>query len=217
MNYEQAVEDFYRSVLKPGDIAIDCGAHTGRHTQPLAELVGGTGHVYAFEPLPEQFKTLQKRLSKQSNVTLRNWALGTSANMAPFVYVPEFPEYSGFRERIYHDDTLERREIVVPVRRLDDVVQNYPIRYIKVDAEGGDLTILRGAVQHLRNSRPYVTFECGDKGIVNYDYTAADYFDFFVGLSYSISTILHKTLDRTAFIESCNIQSVWDYIATPNP
>ncbi|TIN82192.1 FkbM family methyltransferase [Mesorhizobium sp.] len=215
MDYEQAVENFYKSVLKEGDIAVDCGAHTGRHTRPMSDLVGDAGHVYAFEPLPAPFKTLEESVAERSNLTLHNCALGSSAGTVPFVYVPQFPEYSGFRERIYHDDALERQSIMVSVVRLDDAVPSRPIRYIKIDAEGGDLTILRGAERHLRFSRPYVTFECGDNSIKNYDYTSADYFDFFDRIGYGISTILGDKLDRAAFIESSAVQQVWDYIASP--
>jgi FkbM family methyltransferase len=216
VDYEQAVENFYSSILKQGDVVIDCGAHSGRHTRPLAELVGEDGHVYAFEPLPGPFNMLQKSLSCNKNVTLFNCALGTESGNASFVYVPKFPEYSGFRERIYHDDKIERRNINVTVARLDDRIPNRAIRYIKVDAEGGDLTILRGGTQKLLDSRPIVTFECGDNSIKNYDYTSADYFDFFDRMGYRVSNILGENLNRKAFIESSRLQKVWDYVASPS-
>ncbi|TPM96488.1 FkbM family methyltransferase [Mesorhizobium sp. B2-1-3A] len=217
MDFEQAVQDFYTSILRPGDIAIDCGAHTGRHTRPMLDLVGHTGHVYAFEPLPGPISALADSVAGKSNITLHNSALGMTRGRASFVHVPDFPEYSGFRERIYHDENLQREKISVMVERLDDEVPTIPLtRYIKVDAEGGDLGILRGGEHILSVSRPYVTFECGDNSILNYDYTSADYFDFFHRLGYRITTILGgEELDRGGFVESNRVQSVWDYIAWP--
>ncbi|TIN83092.1 FkbM family methyltransferase [Mesorhizobium sp.] len=216
MDYEQAVEDFYRSILRPGDIAVDCGAHTGRHTVPMSDIVGGGGRVYAFEPLPWPFKTLSEKCASRGNVTLDNCAVGQSSGKAPFIFVPDFPEYSGFEERTYHDETIARVRTEVRVKRLDDAIPTLPlVRYIKIDAEGGDLKILRGAEKLLRFSRPYVTFECGDNSTKNYDYTSADYFDFLNRIGYRISTITGEQLDRAAFIESNKVQSVWDYIATP--
>ncbi|CDX55519.1 hypothetical protein MPL1032_20148 [Mesorhizobium plurifarium] len=117
---------------------------------------------------------------------------------------------------MYHDENLTRVKIDVQVKRLDDTIPNSPtLRYIKVDAEGGDLIILMGAERLLRFNRPFITFECGDNSIINYDYTSADYFDFFARIGYRISTILGEELNRAAFIESCRVQKVWDYIAAP--
>ena len=217
MDYEQAVEDFYTSILRPGDIAVDCGAHIGRHTLPMRKLVGATGHIYGFEPLPLPFVALQNSLSGVPNVTLENCALGDRSGKSTFVHVPAFPEYSGFRERIYDSETsnLHREEIEVTVKRLDEIVPNERVRYIKVDAEGGDLIILRGAEGILRKSRPFVTFELGDNSIVNYDYTSADYFDFFEKLGYRVRSILGNELNRESFVESSRLQHVWDYSAAP--
>lgn len=216
MDYEKAVEDFYTSILRPGDFVVDCGAHVGRHTEPMQRLVGAAGHVFAFEPLPKAFSALKSKFRAVENVTLHNCALGVEAGTSSFVFVPDFPEYSGFQERIYHDDKLRRETITVEVKRLDQIMPNEGIRYIKVDAEGGDLLIMRGAEGIIEKSRPYVTFELGDNSLINYNYSAQDYFDFFASKGYRLSTILGIELDRNAFVESSATQKVWDYIAAPD-
>lgn len=217
MDYEQAVEDFYTSVLRPGDTAVDCGAHEGRHTAPMQRLIGPTGHLYAFEPLPAIFAALEHKFGTSRNVMLNNFALGTETGTSSFVYVPDDPGYSGFQERTYPDDTIRRETITVDVRRLDEVVPTEGIRYIKIDAEGGDLMIMRGAEGILAKSRPFITFELGDNSLVNYEYSAGDYFDFLTARGYSLSNILRVPLDRNAFVESSARQLVWDYIAFPSP
>jgi FkbM family methyltransferase len=217
MDYEKAVEDFYLSVLNPGDYTIDCGAHSGRHTIPMARCVGPNGHVFAFEPLPGAFAKLKTNLSANSiaNVTIENIALGEAEGETQFVYVPEFPEYSGFKERVYHDDAIEREIISVPVRRLEN--KRFPgrVKYIKIDAEGGDLIIMRGARNLIEKSRPFVTFELGDNSIVEYNYESIDYYKFFVGLEYELYTITGVKLSRESLVESSKVQSVWDYVAAP--
>lgn len=215
MDYEAAVEDFYTSILRPGDLAVDCGAHVGRHTEPMQRLVGSTGHIFAFEPLPEMFSKLGAKFGGSANVSLYNYALGPEAGTSSFVFVCDSPGYSGFRERVYDEAGLRREEIVVEVRRLDQVMPNEGIRYIKIDAEGGDLLILRGAEGLIDRSRPYITFELGDNSLINYDYSSADYFDFFAQKGYVVSSILGEQMDRDAFMESCAVQRVWDYIASP--
>jgi hypothetical protein len=51
-DYEGMLEAVYRNALQPGDILIDVGAHVGRHAVPMTGVVGPTGRVLAFEPLP---------------------------------------------------------------------------------------------------------------------------------------------------------------------
>lgn len=217
MDYENAVEVFYTSVLNIGDSVIDCGAHTGRHTLPMARCVGDDGHVFAFEPLPTAFSILKNTISMNSinNVTMENIALGEHEGEAQFVYVPEFPEYSGFKERIYHDQSIKRSVINVPVKRIDRMIFNKKIRYIKIDAEGGDLIILRGARELIYRDRPFVTFELGDNSILKYEYNSQDYYDFFDDIKYEIYTITGNRLNRDGLIGSSKVQNVWDYVAAP--
>ena len=49
-----------KSVLNSGDIAIDVGANYGLYTYNLSKAVGDNGFVYAFEPVPYTFRTLQR-------------------------------------------------------------------------------------------------------------------------------------------------------------
>ena len=58
---ELVVIHSYSTWCRHGDVGIDCGAATGWHTFGLAAAVGPTGHVYAFEALPEQVDFLVKR------------------------------------------------------------------------------------------------------------------------------------------------------------
>ena len=215
MDYEKAVEDFYSAILRPGDAAVDCGAHNGRHTLPMARAVGQGGKVYAFEPLKPIFEKLAASIAGEPNITVENIALGETETTTNFVYVPEFPEYSGFKERIYHDQTLHRETIEVKVKRLDAVVKDAKVRYVKIDAEGGDLQIIRGAAGLLDRARPIVTFELGDNSLINYDYTSGDYFDAFARYGYRLFSITGIEMDRPLLVENSAKQEFWDYIACP--
>lgn len=217
MDYEKAVEDFYVSILNTGDSAIDCGSHSGRHTLPMARRVGPYGHVYAYEPLTSAFAVLKNTLSVEAiaNVTIENIALGEQEGEAQFVYVPDFPEYSGFKERIYHDEGIKRTLISVPVYRIDSRHFENKIKYIKVDAEGGDLIIMRGAKKIIERDRPFVTFELGDNSILRYEYASVDYYNYFADMDYHIYTITGIKLNQDELVESSKVQRVWDYVAVP--
>lgn len=216
--YEEMLEQVYRSILRPGDVALDIGAHTGRHTVPMAEAVGVTGKVLAFEPLPFAFEALRQKLDarKLSQVATHNLALGEEEGQTEFTVVPDFPEYSGFKERRYHADGLRKETIRVQVRRLDSFREAAgKVRYVKVDAEGGELTILRSGRELIGDCQPIVSFELGNASLINYPYTAADYFDFFAGLGYRTFSIYGLPLSRTDFIAMAERQFFWDYVALP--
>ncbi len=222
--YEQMLESFYRSFLKSGDVVVDVGAHVGRHAFPCAEAVGKNGKVFCFEPLPAQYKILSDQVySRRSEsplsfpeMVLYNFALGEKEHEANFVIVPDFPEYSGFKERKYHADGLRKEVVKVQVKPMDFFIKELEnVKYIKVDAEGGELTILRGATEIISKFKPIVSFELGNASLINYEYCAADYFDFFADRNYSLYSIFGINLKRQEFIEYAEKQFFWDYIALP--
>jgi FkbM family methyltransferase len=222
-NYEGMLECFYRAVLGEGDVAIDIGAHIGRHSLPMAQEVGAQGRVLAFEPLPTAYSRLVSSIEKlrelenqQLNISTYNMALGEEEGVAEFVYVPDFPEYSGFRERTYHDNSIRKERINVEVRRLDSFVDNCgAVRFIKIDAEGGELVILRGGLGLIGKHLPIVSFELGNASLTNYPYGASDYYDFFSSLGYSVFSIFGLRLSREEFISAAEEQFFWDYVALP--
>ena len=62
--FERITQSFYTNIVRAGDTVIDGGAHTGRHTIPLARVVGPDGMVIAFEPLAKVAETLRSLLAR---------------------------------------------------------------------------------------------------------------------------------------------------------
>jgi FkbM family methyltransferase len=222
-NYEQMLEAMYRSLLKEGDTAIDVGAHIGRHTLPMAQAVGTSGCVHAFEPLPSIYPLLVKAVKidpsagvPHGQVLTHNVALGETAGTTEFVFVPDCPEYSGFKERTYHDGAHRTETIKVEVAQLDSLAATlHNVRFVKVDAEGGELAVMRGAINVIRTHLPVVSFELGDSSLTNYSYNSCDYYDFFSDLGYQLYSIFGVPLSRNDFIVAAAEQFFWDYIAIP--
>src|SRR5262245_37742493 len=165
-HYEQLVQLCYEALLGDGDVAVDVGAHNGRHSIPMARCVWPAGRVLAFEPLPMCRETIARKVAEQHpelapNLTVYPYALGDFLGETEYVVAKDLPDYSGLRER-YYDRPTRLERIPVQVKRLDDVCLDLPsLRYIKVDAEGGEYHILKGAVGCLRKFRPVVGFEFG--------------------------------------------------------
>lgn len=218
-DYEQMLEAFYTGLLGPGDTCIDVGAHTGRHTLPMASCVNPGGRIFAFEPIPAIATELGEKLSASSGVNgivkLTQCALADVCGEADFTLVSSNPGYSGLLSR--HYDREEQIQIIrVRLCRLDDFLAEIPsVRYIKIDCEGAELRVLRGASMLLKRDRPVVSFECGDASLESYDYDAGDIFDFWSTHEYGVQSITRQTLDRARFVDACARQEYWDYIAFP--
>ncbi|MCI0463776.1 MAG: FkbM family methyltransferase [Gemmataceae bacterium] len=219
-DYERIVQDSYEAILRPGDIALDIGAHLGRHSIPLAQQVAPSGKVFAFEPLPMCRQALARTLAQQypelvGVLTLQAQALADFRGQSPFVVAVDDLAYSGLRERTYNTPTqLER--IPVAVDTIDHLFGDLPsLRYIKIDAEGGELHILRGAVACLRKFRPVVGFEFGVSAIGAYGITPLEMARFWTAANYRIYTISGDWLGEDAFARSAEQQQIWDYVAVP--
>ena len=216
LDYEQLLENFYRSLLRPGDVAIDVGAHTGRHTLPIACAVAPGGRVFAFEPLPFARAQLGEAVATDvPQVSVYPFALADRDAEDEFVVAVDLPAYSGLQTRIYDAPTrLER--IRVEVRTLDGLfAQTNRVDYIKIDAEGGELAILRGATALLERCAPVVTFEFGANSLASYGITVEDMADFWRTKPYAIYDILGAPLDPRQLARSALEQKVWDYVALP--
>jgi FkbM family methyltransferase len=150
-----------------------------------------------------------------ANLEVFPYALGNFAGQAEFVVARDALGYSGLKQRRYDWPTrLER--IPVEVRRLDDLVLDLPsLRYIKVDAEGGEYDILQGALKCLCKFRPLVSFEFGAGSLEEYSKTPADMAIFWAEHKYVVYDILGNHLPHEQFVDSATRQHLWDYVAVP--
>ncbi len=220
-DYEARVQSVYESLLKPGDVAIDVGAHLGRHLIPMARCVAPTGRILAFEPLAPCREALALRFEVElfdlrPLVTVHGCALGDASGESEFVVARDAIAYSGLQERVYDVPTAVER-IPIEVKRLDEFTRDLgSLDYIKIDAEGGELHILRGASATLARFRPVVTFEFGASSIGEYGITVLEMADFWIEREYQIFDILARPLTtREVFADSATGQQVWDYVALP--
>jgi FkbM family methyltransferase len=142
-----------RRLLEPGDHAVDVGANIGVVTLLMSKLVSPGGTVQAFEPNPVLFEDLRAALAINSvtNVQLHQAALGSSDSDRE-LYVPAGNSGEGsFIER-----GVTQQVHRVRVTRLDDISLDGEIALLKLDVEGAEYEVLRGAQRILAEQRPRV-------------------------------------------------------------
>jgi FkbM family methyltransferase len=164
--FDVAERPILRALISPGDHVLDLGANVGWYTKTLSELVGPSGHVYSVEPVPPTFELLSHcvRRLHLHNVTLFDCAVSDRAGAA----VMEVPLYDSGGENFYQARLIGRKEwtsglrtFTVPLRSADSLFLGLPKgpSFIKVDVEGHELTVLRGAQGIIRHSRPAMYVE----------------------------------------------------------
>lgn len=131
------LEWIHTNLLEPGDFVVDCGANMGFTTVFFAHFVGPSGRVVAFEPLPSNAEDIRQNvaLNDLNNVDIRQAAVGSANTEATIALTPNGVLTSDRSWRL----------ITVPVVRLDDAVKEGTPTFLKVDVEGFELEVLKGA------------------------------------------------------------------------
>lgn len=139
----------FRAAVAPGMVAIDVGANVGAYAVLLGQWVGSAGHVYAFEPAREAFRGLARHvaLNDQGGV-VRSVAAAVSdregsGNLVVAATAGE-SRLAGISE---HGLTL-----TVPTVTIDSFCAREGVTpsFIKIDVEGAELAVLRGARETIR-------------------------------------------------------------------
>jgi FkbM family methyltransferase len=187
--YDEQTTQVIRRVVQRDSNCVDVGCHAGMVLDHLLAFAPA-GHHFAFEPLPDLFRALQGRYAGRPNVALYRAALSDTTGPSTFHHVVSNPGYSGILQREFDRPREKVVKINVELLRLDDIVPaGLPIRFIKIDVEGAELQVLRGAARVLRESRPYVLFEHGLKASDVYATTPQAVHDFLSGFGLRISVM----------------------------
>lgn len=168
-----------KNYLQPGMVVFDLGAHHGFYTLLAANLVGPTGKVIAFEPSPSERRKLiwHIHLNRCHQVKVEPFALSdregtmefylTRDNSANSLSPPEISPIVG--------------KVIVPVTTLDAYCQSNGIERIdlvKMDVEGAELLVLKGARQVLSKMRPVIIMEVSHRTTARFGYNPQTIRDF---------------------------------------
>jgi FkbM family methyltransferase len=151
--YEPYETSLVQDWLRPGDAAIDVGAHCGFYSIVMAERVGTKGRVVAIEPDPFNLWYLRK------NVLLNHAA---NVSVIPAAAVKEEGETDLYLcqsgnsgdHRLWLEQGKKERSVPVNGVRIDSIHPvGSPTSFLKIDTQGTELDVLKGAVQTIADSK----------------------------------------------------------------
>jgi FkbM family methyltransferase len=145
-----------KCLIKPGDIALDVGAHEGYVALWLSKL--GGGELFAVEPNPENLIFLRSniKLNPEANIKVIEKAVSDEKGRMHFYCSPD----AGANGSLIPFSYFSENRIEVEVDTLDSLFGNLQrLDFLKVDTEGNELKVLMGARQLLERCRPQICFE----------------------------------------------------------
>ena len=190
--YDRLTEKIIIKTCHKNSVCVDVGAHDGKILALFIRHCPLALH-YAFEPLPHLFKLRVRKYGSACQVF--QIALGNKNGVMPFNYVVSDAAYSGLQSRA---DLQHYKEITIEVGTdlMDHVIPlTMPISLIKIDVEGGELDVLKGAKQLISTHKPNILFEFGKGGSDAFEVTTKMMYAFFKDMGYEISLLssfLHK-------------------------
>lgn len=151
----QIVFEFYRRFAKPGSVAVDVGTNNGAHALVLGRCVGVAGRVYGFEPSPSVYaQALENRdHNTAAHVEIACLAVADQAGEA------RFDDASGQPNTGISRISDAGRQTVRLVALDDHLPEGLDVSLIKIDVEGHELKVLKGAKQLLLRCCPAVILE----------------------------------------------------------
>ena len=185
--YEPETHAFIMRHTAPGTVAIDAGAHIGLFTVTMARAVGPAGRVVSFEPTETNARVLRRTVALNGLdgvVECRQEALAAERGVAEF-FVDEHDASNA--------NSLVRREgavgaIRVPAVSVDDVAAQHeaPVSCIKVDVEGAELDVLRGASTTLAAATPALALDVHPAQMQAAGGSVAELWDLLAGHGYEL-------------------------------
>jgi FkbM family methyltransferase len=198
VNWDKRV---YLSFVRRGDNVLDIGANVGAHTVFLSHLVRAQGRVIAFEPLQPNVEALRETLRRRSridNITVFALAVGdppsgrgTATIKAPgddLTQASLESQSAGSWER-----SGKVQEYPVLLTRIDverDVKSLPHLDFVKIDVEGGELNVLKGAARTLSSHRPIIYSELYERWAASFGHTPTDVFAFVRSLGYEGARVI---------------------------
>jgi len=167
--FEKATHERLRSLCQPGWHVLDIGANIGAHALFIAKAVGHRGRVDCFEPATYAYRKLVRNAELNDLPQLRVWHLGLSDHEGRDIEVEIGASWPLDKTKATGSAAIPNVRMMkdrIDLVRLDDhVAEHGPERIdlIKIDIDGNEVRMMRGAMKTLERFRPIILFEAIDR------------------------------------------------------
>lgn len=196
--YEPHVYECFDVLLKPGDVYLDVGAHIGFHAVFAAHRVGPEGHVFAFEADGDVYKRLSRNLSQFRWAQAVNTAVWDRTGSLTFERSSNKHE-SGWGTLTNVRDLGTGERVDVRAISLDDWFRDRRMARwdaMKLDAEGSEPAVLRGAENAIGRFRPFLILEINGIVLKQAGFSAGDVLEFLTARGYNMYQLSFRHLER---------------------
>lgn len=207
---EIAIGAILAATLRSDSSFVDVGTNRGQILRDAVRLAPDGRHI-AFEPIPALADELVRAFP---GVDCRRLAVGAQAETAQFCHFTELDGWSGLRRSPQISDERGRPQYIeVQVSTLDVELRDVVPGLVKIDVEGAELEVLRGAREVLARARPVVIFEHDLAAARLYEARSEAVWDLFEQLGYRVFTVTGEgPIERAAFGVGA---SAINWLATP--
>lgn len=214
-----------KNILDSNMIFLDVGANQGEYTLYAAKIfVEGKGQVIAFEPVPEMYQILDENINLNAfcnQVSVCKFGLSDKKG-AVSIYdavspsVLHYAHHEGLNT-MYPSSTRNNKICTIDVERLDDIIEDFllnRIDVIKIDVEGSELPILRGALKTIEKYKPKLIIEINEETFIAGGYHKSDVLELLRKCGYTFSMIKRngslKAVSDDKVPDFCNILCTCD-------
>lgn len=189
--------DAIRALVRPGDTVFDVGAHIGRFSLLIEQLVGPAGRIFAFEPVPDTYWSLREclALNRSTRVIAEQAAICDRVGQAQMnCFAPALSSWNTLGTPVMKTPAgqavVPGEQVVVPALTLDHICARDGIEridFLKVDVEGFEAAVFRGAARLLREQRiGRICFEISQAPLAGAGSSAREVFGVLESHGYSI-------------------------------
>ena len=161
--------------INDNDNVVDCGANIGEIYYAFLRKNKKLNY-FGFEPSPKEYKALEINAFGQKNMHL---ALSDKSSFQNFFISSEEADNSLIKPN-YYTETIK-----IKTERLDKIMPNKKIKFLKIDAEGAELEVLKGCLGILKNIK-YISADLGPERGINSEPTYKEVIPFLKGKGFSI-------------------------------
>lgn len=201
---EKSLQEVMVREIHPGDLVVDVGAHFGMHTLLAACLVGEKGKVVAFDPTPATVRMLRRNLGL-NGLNGRVTVVESAVSNSPADHIEFFiPREGPMVEASLRPMVEGMNRTMVANVRLDDFRKTFDrkVSFIKIDVEGAELEVLRGAKDILREDRPVLAIEVHGFALPRFKASVRDLREFLESFGYTETLLEGQQFNGSLYFQA---------------